>query len=109
MNEEEGVESKLQNLSESPVPALPGNIQSRVWRSIHRLEEVRSPVLLNWPLWLVQPVMALVFLIGTTTFGFLYGAENEGSRADNGKIAWADPFDANSIFLAPGSSTSRRR
>jgi len=105
MNQEERVKNSLKDLSKLKAPELPGNLQSRVWRSIHRIEESSPPVFFHWPLWLAQPVMALAFLVGTTAFGFLYGAAYERERADNGRIAWADAFDINSLYLAPGSST----
>ncbi len=106
------IEQRLEELRGESVPELPKNMQSRVWRSIHRREESSPPVFFHWPLWLAQPVMALIFLVGATGFGFLYEATNYeagGHDSASGKIAWADAFDMNSLYLPPQTLTGRRR
>ncbi len=102
--QDEELEQELARLRGLPVPSVPGNIRSRVWRSIQRREETSQPRLLCWPLWLVQPVMALVFLVGTAGFGFFYGsayADDFRSEPKGGQFVWADAFDADSLYLPP--------
>lgn len=111
MMQDEELEQELVKMRELPVPGLPGNIRCRVWRSIQRREELSQPTFFSWPLWLVQPVVALVFLVGTTGFGFLYGSTHEGSRAGSrgGEFAWGDAFDVNSLYLPSPAFHGRDR
>lgn len=110
--QDEELEEELMQLRNRQVPDLPGNMSSRVWRSIQRREESAPPVFFSWPLWLAQPVMALLFLGMTTGFGFVYGSNFEGasnSEPTSGDLAWADAFDANSLYLPLPSSHGRGR
>ena len=100
--QDEELEEELMRLRDLQVPDLPNNMPSRVWRSIQRQEAKVSPTFFAWPLWLVQPVMAVVFLLATTAFGFVYGSNyGEAARNDSsmGELAWSDAFDANSLYL----------
>ncbi len=112
MIQDEELEDELMQLQRLPVPDLPSNMASRVWRSIQRREENASPVFFSWPLWLAQPVMALLFLGMTTGFGFVYGSTFEGapsSKSASADLAWADAFDVNSLYLPlPTSHGSAR-
>lgn len=110
--QDEELEQELAKLRGLSIPGLPGNIQSRVWRSIQRREETSQPVLFAWPLWLAQPVMALVFLVGTTGFGFFYGSAYDGDLrggSEGRQLAWADAFDADSLYLPSSALPGRDR
>lgn len=99
---DEELEEELLQLRNLQVPDLPDNMSSRAWRSIQKREERGSPLFFEWPLWLVQPVMAAVFLLATTAFGFVYGSNygevfhNDSSMTE---LAWSDAFDVNSLYL----------
>jgi len=110
--QDEELEEALLQLRQQSLPALPSNMSSRVWRSIQRREQSASPLFFSWPLWLAQPVMALLFLAATTGFGFVYGSSLE--RASNikltgGDLAWADAFDVDSLYLPLPAAQGRGR
>lgn len=96
--QDEELEEMLMHLRQQSSLRLPSNMSPRVWRSIQRREQSAAPLFFAWPLWLAQPVMALLFLALTMGFGFVYGSNFE-VPAKQQELAWSDAFDANSIYL----------
>ncbi|MCF6312845.1 MAG: hypothetical protein L3J39_10380 [Verrucomicrobiales bacterium] len=108
MMQDDELEESLMHLRQQPLPDLPSNMSSRVWRSIQRREQNSAPLFLAWPLWLAQPVMAVLFLALTMGFGFVYGSNLEGSDKQQ-ELAWADAFDADSLYLPFATGTALRK